>query len=147
MSRPLPGSPPTTTEWLMQPSWVPLLRAGIGAVLVLTSLVALAIAWPWGGIDLGMLLWLGLGVFLIWASRSERSGTRLIGEEIVVTAGRRVTRLTRADILDLRHDSPDGTPWRVQAVCGDGSLITLLGVPPAELERVRAWHRSPTPRS
>lgn len=123
----------------MQPRWVPALRAAIGAFLVLAALAALAIAWPWDGIDLAMLLWLGLGLFLIWASRAERSGTRLSDDAITVTSGRRVSALTRGDILDLRHDDP-ANPWRVQAVLRDGRTVTLLGVPPAELERLRAWH-------
>lgn len=123
----------------MQPAWVPTLRAGIGVVLALCAVVALVLAWPWDGIDLGMLLWLGLGIFLIWASRAERSGTRLGDEAITVTSGRTVSTLTREDILDLRHDDPE-RPWRVQAVVRDGRTVTLLGVPPAELARLRAWH-------
>ena len=123
----------------MQPRWVPALRAAIGAFLVLAALAALAIAWPWDGIDLAMLLWLGLGLFLIWASRAERSGTRLSDDAITVTSGRRVSALTPGDILDLRHDDP-ANPWRVQAVLRDGRTVTLLGVPPAGLERLQAWH-------
>lgn len=39
----------------------------------------------------------------------------------------------------LRADPPDG-PWRLEAVLRDGQVVTLLGVPPAELERLRGWH-------
>ena len=28
----------------------------------------------------------------------------------------------------------------LSAVLADGSLVTLLGVPPSELERLRRWH-------
>lgn len=82
-------------------------------------------------------------MFLVWASRRERSGTRLEDDAIVVTSGKEVSRLGRADILDLRTDQPGRRAWRVQAVRRDGQLITLLAVPPEELERLRRWHVAP----
>lgn len=124
----------------MQPSWVPALRAGIGATLILCALIAMAWAWPWRGVDFVLLIWLGLGAFLVWASRSERSGTRVTPEDITVTIGRRVERLTREDILDLRHDRAEGRARRVQAVVRDGRTVTLLGAPPEALDALRAWH-------
>lgn len=128
-------------EWLMQPRWLPTLRAGIGIAVILSAVVALVVAWPWQVIELVLaLLWLGYGVFLVWASRRERSGTRLEDDAIVVTSGTDITRLTRADILDLRTDQPGAHAWRVQAICSDGRVITLLAVPPSELERLQAWH-------
>lgn len=124
----------------MQPSWLPRLRAGIGVLVVLSAVAALAVAWPW---DSWALLaapaWLLLGLFLVWASRFEHSGTRLEPDAITVVEGRRPRRLERVDILDLRPDPPEGA-WRLQAVLRDGSSVTLLGVPPGELERLRRWH-------
>lgn len=132
-----------TSEWLMQPRWLPTLRAGLGIAVMLSALVALVLARPWQAGELILVLvWLGYGVFLVWASRRERSGTRLEQDELVVTSGKKVYRLTRADILDLRHDQPAPHAWRVQAVLRDGELLTLLAVPPEELERLRAWHVS-----
>lgn len=131
----------------MQPRWLPAMRAGIGiSVLVLAS-AALALAWPWGDREyLLAAVWIVYGAFLIWASRRERSGTRLEPDAIVVTSGRRVDRLGHDDILDLRTDRPGEQAWRVQAVLRDGRLLTLLGVPPAELERLRRWHIGGAPR-
>lgn len=131
---------PDREQWLMQPRWLPTLRAGIGVVVALTAVVALVLSYPWRlPAILIIVAWLLLGVFLVWASRFERSGTRLEPDAITVVEGRRPRRLTRADILDLRADPPDG-PWRLEAVLRDGQVVTLLGVPPAELERLRGWH-------
>ncbi len=125
----------------MQPRWLPILRAGIGVAVVLSAVVALVLAWPWRVIEVFLgLVWLGYGAFLVWASRRERSGTRLEDDAVVITSGRDVQRLTRADILDLRTDQPGGRAWRVQAVRRDGRVVTLLAVPPEELERLRRWH-------
>lgn len=129
------------SEWLMQPRWLPALRASLGVAIVLSAIAALALAWPWRPIEVVLgALWLGYGVFLVWASRREHSGTRLEDDAIVVTSGKDVTRLTRADILDLRTDQPGEHAWRVQAVRSDGRVITLLAVPPRELARLQAWH-------
>lgn len=129
----------------MQPRWLPTLRAGIGVTLILAALVVLVAARPWEWPDLVMVAcWAGLGSFLVWASRRERSGTRLTKEEIVLTSGRQVDRLTRQDILDLRHDQPEPHAWRIEAVLADGRRVILLGVPPGELERLRRWHLGPT---
>lgn len=125
----------------MQPRWLPTLRAGIGVTLILAALVVLVAVRPWEWTDLVMVgCWTALGVFLVWASRRERSGTRLTREEIVLTSGRQVDRLTRKDILDLRHDQPGPHAWRIEAVLADGRRVILLGVPPTELERLRRWH-------
>ncbi len=126
----------------MQPRWLPTLRAAIGGAVIVSAVTALALAYPWRGLEVALVaLWGGYGAFLVWASRRERSGTRLEDDAVVVvTSGGRTTRLTRADILDLRTDQPGRRAWRVQAVRRDGRLITLLAVPPAELERLRAWH-------
>lgn len=125
----------------MQPRWLPAFRAGLGVAVILSALAALVVLIvrerP-GGLVL-VAAWCGYGVFLVWASRRERSGTRLEQDEIVVTSGREVHHLRREDILDLRHDRP-ADPWRVQAVLRDGTLLTLLAVPPEELERLRRWH-------
>ncbi|OLT40175.1 hypothetical protein BJF86_05025 [Serinicoccus sp. CNJ-927] len=135
------SAPDPAREWLMQPRWLPTMRAAIGVAVVLSAVAALALAWPWRVVEVVLaLLWLGYGVFLVWASRRERSGTRLEQDALVVTAGREVERLTRADILDLRTDQPGERAWRVQAVHRDGRLITLLAVPPGELDRLRRWH-------
>ena len=124
----------------MQPPWLPRLRAALGAAVVLSGVVGLVAAWPWRSWGLlGVPAYLLLGAFLIWASRFERSGTRLEPDAITVVEGRRPRRLERADILDLRPDSPT-EPWRVQAVLRDGEVVTLLGVPPTEVERLRRWH-------
>ena len=124
----------------MQPRWVPALRAGIGLVVAGTAVVALVLARPWRAPALALILaWLALGVFLVWASRFERSGTRLETDAITVVEGRRPRRLTREDILDLRPEPPE-SPWRLQAVLRDGRTVTLLGVPTTELERLRRWH-------
>lgn len=127
----------------MQPRWLPAFRAGLGVAVILSALAALGllvVQRPWrpGGLVL-VAVWCGYGVFLVWASRRERSGTRLEQDQIVVTSGRQVHHLGRHDILDLRHDRPV-EPWRVQAVLRDGTLLTLLAVPPEELERLRRWH-------
>ena len=128
----------------MQPRWLPALRAALGVAIVLSAIAALALAWPWRVIEVVLgALWCGYGVFLVWASRRERSGTRLEDDAIVVTSGSEVTRLTRADILDLRTDQPGERAWRVQAIDSRGRLVTLLAVPPEELERLRRWHRRP----
>lgn len=132
------------TEWLMQPRWLPTFRAGLGVAVILSALVALAalsVVGPWrpGALPL-VAAWCGYGVFLVWASRRERSGTRLEADRIVVTSGTQVDHLGRQDILDLRHDQPPPHAWRVQAVLRDGRLLTLLAVPPEELERLRRWH-------
>lgn len=130
--------------WLMQPTWLPAMRAAIGVTVVLSALVGLAVAWPWRTPALLLLVvWLAYGTFLVWASRHEHSGTRLEPDAIVLTEGRRVRRLTRSDILDLRPDQPGERAWRVQALLTDGQLVTLLGVPPQELARLRAWHVGP----
>ena len=132
------GSP--TDEWLMQPRWLPTLRAALGVAVVLSAVLALALTSP-GPVGLTVVVvWAAYGVFLVWASRHEHSGTRLEEDAIVLTEGRKTRRLTRSDILDLRPDAPGGRAWRVQALLADGSLITLLGVPPSELERLRRWH-------
>jgi hypothetical protein len=124
----------------MQPSWLPALRATIGAAVILSAVVVLAISWPWRNWALLIApAWMLFGVFLVWASRYERSGTRLDADAITLTEGRRPRRLERKDILDLRPDAPHGA-WRVQAVLRDGEVVTLLGVPPSELERLRRWH-------
>lgn len=128
----------------MQPRWLPTLRAGIGVAVLLTLAVMLVLTWPWRlGEVLMALVWVAFGVFLIWASRREHSGTRLEAEAIVVTTGRRPRQLTRDDILDLRTDGPPERSWRVQAVLRDGEVVTLLGVPPGELGRLRRWHVGP----
>lgn len=128
----------------MQPRWLPTLRAGIGVAVILSAIGALVVAWPWRPLEVGLTsLWAGYGAFLVWASRRERSGTRLEEDAIVLTSGAQVTRLTRDDILDLRTDLPGRHAWRVQAVARDGRLITLLAVPPAELELLRRWHVDP----
>lgn len=139
----LPGGSPQT-EWLMQPRWLPAFRAGLGVAVLVSALgvlLALALVGPWrpGALPL-VAAWTGYGVFLVWASRRERSGTRLEDDRIVVTSGTQVDELTRQDILDLRHDQPPPHAWRVQAVLRDGRLLTLLAVPPGELERLRRWH-------
>ena len=124
----------------MQPSWVPALRAAIGVAVILSAVVILVVTWPWR--EWALLIapaWLAFGVFLVWASRFERSGTRLEPDAITVVEGRRPRRLGRTDILDLRPDAPEQA-WRVQAVLRDGEVVTLLGVPPSELERLRHWH-------
>lgn len=128
----------------MQPRWLPTFRAGLGVAVIGSALVvlaALALVGPWrpGALPL-VAAWCGYGVFLVWASRRERSGTRLEADRIVVTSGTEVDRLERQDILDLRHDQPPPHAWRVQAVLRDGRLLTLLAVPPGELERLRRWH-------
>lgn len=124
----------------MQPRWLPALRAALGVAVVLGALVALVATRP-GPVGLVVVAaWSAYGVFLVWASRHEHSGTRLQDDAIVLTEGRRVRRLTRADILDVRPDAPGEQAWRVQALLADGSLVTLLGVPPSELERLRRWH-------
>lgn len=129
----------------MQPRWLPTLRAGIGVTIMLSAVLALFFARPWERAAIPVVLaWAGLGLFLIWASRRERSGTLLGAEEIVVTSGRQVHRLTRVEILDLRHDRPEPYAARVQAVLRDGSRLTLLAVPPAELQRLRRWHLDPS---
>ncbi|ANS80114.1 hypothetical protein SGUI_2718 [Serinicoccus hydrothermalis] len=128
-------------EWLMQPRWLPTLRASIGIAVILSAVLALALTWPWRVVEVLLaLLWLGYGVFLVWASRREHSGTRLEQDALLVTSGKEVERLTRADILDLRTDQPGRRAWRVQAVHRDGRRVTLLGVPPGELDRLRRWH-------
>lgn len=137
-------SPADSQLWLMQPRWVPALRAGIGGVVSVCAIAALALVWPWDGADLLLTLWLGLGIFLMWASRFEHSGTRIDPDAVSVAVGRRVRRFTRAEILDLRHDRPGEAAWRVQAVLRDGETVTLLGVPPSELGRFRAWHQRRT---
>lgn len=124
----------------MQPPWLPALRASIGAAVILSAVAALVLSWPWRSWALLIVpAWMLLGVFLVWASRFERSGTRLEPDAITVVEGRRPRRLERADILDLRPDAPHEA-WRVQAVLRDGEVVTLLGVPPTELERLRRWH-------
>ncbi|KUG56750.1 hypothetical protein AVL62_11420 [Serinicoccus chungangensis] len=135
------SAPDPSSEWLVQPRWLPTLRAAIGGAVIVSAVTALALAYPWRGLEIALVgLWGGYGAFLVWASRRERSGTRLEDDAVVVTSGGRTTRLTRADILDLRTDQPGRRAWRVQAVRRDGRVITLLAVPPAELERLRAWH-------
>lgn len=125
----------------MQPRWLPTLRAGIGVAVVVSAVVALVLAHPWRVLEVVMVaVWAGYGAFLVWAGRRERSGTRLEDDAVVVTCGRQTTRLTRADILDLRPDQPGQHAWRLQAVRRDGQLVTLLGVPPSELDRLRRWH-------
>ena len=125
----------------MQPRWLPTLRAGIGVAVLVSAVVALVLAHPWRVLEVVMVaVWAGYGAFLVWASRRERSGTRLEDDAVVVTSGRQTTRLTRADILDLRTDQPGEHAWRLQAVRRDGQLVTLLGVPPSELDRLRRWH-------
>lgn len=126
----------------MQPSWVPLLRAGLGVLIMAIGVAALVLSRPWTAVHLFLLLWVGLGAFLVWASRQERSGTRFDGETLTVVIGRRAHRIAREDVLDLRHDSPDGLPWRIEAIVTDGARVPLLGVPPAELEAMQAWHRA-----
>ncbi|SOC56061.1 hypothetical protein [Ornithinimicrobium cerasi] len=131
---------PQEDQWLMQPRWVPALRAGIGLLLAGSAVAALVLVRPWRAPALALILaWLALGIFLVWASRFERSGTRLEADAITVVEGRRPRRLTRADILALRGEPPQA-PWRLQAVLRDGRTVTLLGVPPGELERLRRWH-------
>lgn len=138
--------PDLPMEWLMQPRWLPTLRASIGVAVVLSAIAALAVSYPWRVLEVLLVtLWAGYGVFLVWASRREHSGTRLEEDAIVITSGADVSRLTRADILDLRTDQPGERAWRVQAVRRDGRLITLLGVPPGELDRLRRWHVSAPP--
>lgn len=128
----------------MQPRWLPAFRASIGVAVIVSALAALAATWPWQAPELVLVpLWLGYGAFLVWASRRERSGTRLEDDAIVVTSGRQVHRLTRDDILDLRHDQPAPRAWRVQAVLSDGRVLTLLAVPTDQLERLRRWHLGP----
>lgn len=125
----------------MQPRWLPTLRAGIGVAVVMSAVGALVVARPWRPLELWLaLMWASYGFFLIWASRRERSGTKLEPDAIVLTVGKQVTRLTRSDILDLRTDQPGRHAWRVQAVGRDGRIITLLAVPPSELEHLRRWH-------
>ena len=125
----------------MQPRWLPTLRAGIGVAVLVSAVVALVLAHPWRVLEVVMVaVWAGYGAFLVWASRRERSGTRLEDDAVVVTSGRQTTRLTRADILDLRTDQPGQHAWQLQAVRRDGRLVTLLGVPPSELDRLRRWH-------
>lgn len=123
----------------MQPAWLPRLRAGIGVAVAVSAVVGLVLAWGTIAVAL-MVLWLALGVFLVWASRFEHTGTTLDPDAVTVVEGRRPRRLTREDILDLRTEEPDGLPWRVVAVLRDGQTVPLLGVPPAELERLRRWH-------
>lgn len=124
----------------MQPPWLPALRAAIGVAVILSAVVVLVLTWPWRDWALVIApVWLLFGVFLVWASRFERSGTRLEADAITVVEGRRPRRLERADILDLRPDAPQRA-WRVQAVLRDGQVVTLLGVPPSQLERLRRWH-------
>ena len=124
----------------MQPPWLPALRATIGVAVILSAVVVLVISWPWRNWALLIApAWMAFGGFLVWASRYERSGTRLEADAITVVEGRRPRRLERPDILDLRPDSRE-RPWRVQAVLRDGQVVTLLGVPPSELERLRRWH-------
>lgn len=123
----------------MQPSWLPTLRAGIGVVVILSAVVGLVLAWGTITVAL-MVLWLALGIFLVWASRYERTGTSLDQDAITVVEGRRPQRLTRADILDLRAEGPEDNPWRIVAVLRDGQTVPLLGVPVAELDRLRRWH-------
>lgn len=128
----------------MQPRWLPALRAGIGGAVMASAVLALVLAWPWRAIEVVLAaLWLLYGAFLVWASRRERSGTRLEPDAVVVTSGRDVLRLTRDDILDLRTDLPGERAWRVQAVRRDGRVVTLLAVPPSELGRFRRWHVGP----
>ncbi|WP_165368450.1 hypothetical protein [Serinicoccus sediminis] len=135
------SAPDPADEWLMQPRWLPTLRAGIGVAVLVSAVVALVLAHPWRVLEVVMVaVWAGYGAFLVWASRRERSGTRLEDDAVVVTSGRQTTRLTRADILDLRTDQPGQHAWRLQAVRRDGRLVTLLGVPPSELDRLRRWH-------
>lgn len=123
----------------MQPAWLPRFRAGIGVAVAVSAVLGLVLAWGTIAVTL-MVLWLALGVFLVWASRFEHTGTTLDADAITVVEGRRPRRLTREDILDLRTDEPDGLPWRVVAVLRDGQTVPLLGVPPTELERLRRWH-------
>ncbi|GAA1164622.1 hypothetical protein GCM10009584_01890 [Ornithinimicrobium humiphilum] len=124
----------------MQPAWLPRLRAGIGLAMLLVAVVVLALSWPWRTWALLVIpAWMLLGVFLVWASRFERTGTRLEPDALTVVLGRRPRRLGRADILDVRADPPE-QPWRLTAVLRDGEVIPLLGVPPTELERLRRWH-------
>ena len=130
---------PDEARWLMQPAWLPALRAGIGVAIALSAVVAIVLSWGTLALALAV-VWLALGVFLVWASRFERSGTRLTPDALTVTEGRRPRRLTRPDILDLRAAGPEDHPWRLEAVLRDGELVPLLGVPPAELGRLRAWH-------
>lgn len=125
----------------MQPRWLPVMRASIGFACVLAATVGLAWTRPWEPVELVMVgIWVSYGVFLIWVSRWERSGTRVEQDAVVVTAGRRVQRLTRADILDLRLDQPPPHAWRVQAVVTSGERVTLLAVPVSELDGLRRWH-------
>lgn len=132
---------PDRAQWLMQPGWVPLLRAALGVVIAVSAVAALVLARPSHPAAVVLALaTFGLGVFLVWASRFERSGTRLDPDAVTLVEGRRPRRLTRADILDLRGEPADGTPWRVVAVLRDGEEVTLLGVPPTELDRLRRWH-------
>ncbi len=124
----------------MQPPWLPALRATIGVAVILSAVTVLALSWPWRSWALLIApVWMLFGVFLVWASRFERSGTRLEADALTVVEGRRPRRLERSDILDLRPDAPQRA-WRVQAVLRDGEVVTLLGVPPSELERLRRWH-------
>ncbi|GAA5168120.1 hypothetical protein [Ornithinimicrobium tianjinense] len=128
-------------EWLMQPRWVPLLRAALGCLIGVSALAALVLARPTHPAAVVLTLAaLGLGVFLMWAGRFERSGTRLDPDALTVIEGRRPRRLSRADVLDVRGEPAGGIPWRVVAVLRDGEEVTLLGVPPAELDRLRRWH-------
>ncbi len=123
----------------MQPVWLPAFRAGIGVVIALGAVVAMVLSWGSIAFVLAVAC-LALGLFLVWASRFERSGTRLTPEALVVTEGRRPRRLTREDILDLRATGPEEHPWRLEAVLREGVVVPLLGVPTTELERLRAWH-------
>lgn len=123
----------------MQPPWLPAFRAGIGVFIMLSGVAALVLTW--GELtSLVALVWMAFGAFLVWASRFERSGTRLEPDAITVVAGRRPRRLTRQDVLDLRTDTPTGTSGQVEAVLHDGTVVPLLGVPATELERLRRWH-------
>lgn len=125
----------------MQPRWLPAFRAAIGVTVVVSAVIALVVVRPWRPLGVALVLaWSGYGLFLVWASRHEHSGTRLEGDVVVLTEGRRVRRLTRTDILDIRPDGPGVHAWRVQALLADGTLVTLLGVPPSELGRLRRWH-------
>ncbi|AXH97420.1 hypothetical protein DV701_16050 [Ornithinimicrobium avium] len=123
----------------MQPAWLPTLRAGIGLVVILSAAVGIVLAWGTIVVAL-MVLWLALGVFLVWASRYERTGTTLDEGAITVVEGRHPQRLTRAGVLDLRTEGPAEHPWRIVAVLRDGRTLPLLGVPPGELDRLRRWH-------
>lgn len=123
----------------MQPRWLPMLRGTIGTAITLTAVISLLAIRPLRvPIVLFTVLWSGLGIFLIWASRHEHSGTLLEPDAITVTEGKRPRRMTREDILTLRAD-PAVRPWRILAVLRDGSSVMLLGVPPRELDRFVRW--------